>query len=284
LALFASSEVEMSSKRLVTLVFALGCALMAAYLARHAIGSKPAEQQAEAPKVETVDVLVAAKDVQMGQKLGQGTVAWRSWPKDSVDPNFITRDAKPDAMADLEKARARFTIYQGETILDKKLLRPGAGGFMSAMLPKGMRAISVAISSRSSAGGFILPDDRVDVILTRKIDAGGVQAVKSETVISNVRILAVNQIFKQAADGEPVTVDNGQTATLELEPRQAEIVEQVQSTGELSLALRSIAESEGKSPDQITPQLADKYAGKGKQEGGETRFLRYGVESYAANQ
>ena len=273
----------MGSKRLVTLVFALGCALMAVFLARNALKSKPVEQQAAA-QVQTVDVLVAAKDVQMGQKMGAGTVAWRTWPKDNVDANFITRDNKPDAMTEIETSRARLTIYQGETILDKKLLKPGAGGFMSAVLPKGMRAISVSISSRSSAGGFILPDDRVDVILTRKIDAGGVQAVKSETVISNVRILAVNQIFKQAADGEPVAVDNGQTATLELEPRQAEIVEQVQSSGELSLALRSIAESEGKTPDQITPELADKYAGKGKQEGGETRFLRYGVESYAANQ
>lgn len=274
----------MSRKRLVTLVFALGSAVLAAFLARSFIGGKPVEQQAQAPKIETVDVLVAAKDIQMGQKLGQGTITWRSWPKDNVETSFITRDAKPDALTELEPARARLTIYQGETVLEKKLLRPGAGGFMSAVLPKGMRAISVSISSRSSAGGFILPDDRVDVILTRKIDAGGVSAVKSETVISNVRILAINQIFKQAADGEPVAVDNGQTATLELEPRQAEIVEQVQSSGELSLALRSIAESEGKSPDQISPELADKYAGKGKEQGGETRFLRYGVESYAANQ
>ena len=274
----------MGSKRLLTLVFALGCAVMAAFLARNFIGGKPVEQQAEAPKTETVDVLVAAKDVQMGQKLGQGTVAWRSWPKEFVDPAFITKDAKPDAMTELEQARARLTIYQGETILDKKLLRPGMGGFMSAMLPKGMRAISVAISARSSAGGFILPDDRVDVILTRKIDAGGVQAVKAETVISNVRILAINQIYKQAAEGEAVTVDHGETATLELNPHQAEIVEQVQSTGELSLALRSIAESEGKTPDQIVPELADKYSDRGKHESGETRFLRYGVETYAANQ
>ena len=274
----------MSSKRLLTLVFALGCAVMAAFLARNMIASKPVEQQVEAPKAETLDVLVAAKDVQMGQKFGQGTVAWRSWPKEFVDPSFITRNASPDALTELEQARARLTIYQGETILDKKVLRPGAGGFMSAMLPKGMRAISVAISSRSSAGGFILPDDRVDVILTRKIDAGGVQATKSETVISNVRILAVNQIFKQAAQGDAVTVDHGETATIEVDPHQAEIVEQVQSTGELSLALRSIAESEGKTPDQIVPELADKYSDTGKHASGETRFLRYGVESYAANQ
>lgn len=274
----------MSSKRLLTLVFALGCAVLAVFLARNFIGRKPVEQQAEVAKTETVDVLVATKDVQMGQKLGQGTVTWRSWPKEFVDPAFITKDAKPDAMTELEQARARLSIYQGETILDKKLLRPGMGGFMSALLPKGMRAISVAISSRSSAGGFILPDDRIDVILTRKIDAGGVQAVKSETVITNVRILAINQIYKQAAEGEAVTVVNGETATLELNPRQAEIIAQVQSTGELSLALRSIAESEGKTPDQIVPELANKYSDRGKSESGETRFLRYGVETYAANQ
>ena len=274
----------MSRKRLLTLVFALGCALMAVFLARNTLGKKSEEKMAEAPKLETVDVLVAAKDVLLGQKFGQGTLAWRSWPRSNLEPTFITRETSPDAITELEKARARFSIYQGETILDKKLLRPGAGGFMSAMLPKGMRAISVAISSRSSAGGFILPDDRVDVILTRKIDAGGVQVAKSETVITNVRVLAINQVFKQAADGEAVTVDHGETATVELDPRQAEIVSQVQSSGELSLALRSISESDGKTPEQNMPELADKYAGKGKEKGGDTHFLRYGVETYTANQ
>ncbi len=274
----------MSSKRILTLAFALGCALMAVFMARNTLGKKPEEKMADAPKMETVDVLVAAKDILMGQKFGQGTLAWRTWPRTNVESTFITREASPDAMADLEKARARLTIYQGETILDKKLLRPGVGGFMSSMLPKGMRAISVAISSRSSAGGFILPDDRVDVILTRKVDAGGVQVAKAETVITNVRVLAINQVFKQAAEGEAVTVDHGETATVELDPHQAEIVEQVQSSGELSLALRSIAESDGKSAEENVPELADKYSDKGKHQSSDTHFLRYGVETYAANQ
>ena len=274
----------MGSKRIITLAFALVCALIAAFMAKNVLGKKPDEKVVEISKVETVDVLVAAKDVQMGEKFGQGTLVWKSWPKDNLQPTFITKDSKPDAMTDMEKARARLAVYQGETILEKKLLRPGAGGFMSSLFPKGMRAISVAMTLRSAAGGFILPDDRVDVILTRKIDAGGVSTVKSETVISNVRVLAVNQLYKQAAEGDAVTVDKGETATLELEPHQAEIIETVQSQGDLSMALRSIAENDGKTPEEIMPELADKYTTKGKRVSSDIRFLRYGVESYATNQ
>jgi pilus assembly protein CpaB len=152
------------------------------------------------------------------------------------------------------------------------------------LLTKGMRAISVAISARSSAGGFILPDDRVDVILTKKGSVSGQSTVKSETVLANVRVLAVNQTFRQAADGEAVTIENGQTATLELTPQESEIIAQIESTGELSLALRSIAESEGKSPQENQPILSDKYNPATKGAITETLFVRAGVESYAANQ
>ena len=109
---------------------------------------------------------------------------------------------------------------------------------MSAILPEGMQAISVKISASTAAGGFILPNDRVDVILTKKHadQKTGENIVHSETVIQNVRVLAVNQVFKQAAEGDPVSVEKGETATLELQASQAEILAQVESAGELALA------------------------------------------------
>ena len=273
----------MSSKRIITLGFALGCAVVAAVLVRGVISKKPEQKTEVVNTVQTTDVLVAGKDIHMGEKFAAGSLSWRAWPKDNVLPSMITKDAAPNALTEFAEARARLAVYEGETILDKKVVKPGSSGFMSAILPKGMRAIAVSISSKSSAGGFILPDDRVDVILTKNVDGGGAKTVKSETVISNVRVLAVNQVYRQAAQGEEVTV-KGETATLELQPHQAEIISMVQSSGELSLALRSIAENDGKSAEEVGPQLAAKYDSNGENAGTDTLFMRYGVSSYATNQ
>jgi pilus assembly protein CpaB len=273
----------MGKMRVVMLVVALGSAVGAGLLAKGIIGQRPDDKVVEVNTVKTVPVLVAAKDVLLGEKFAVGTLAWRDWPAANVLPSMITQEAQPTALEDLSEARARLALFEGETVMEKKILKPGQGGFMGALLPKGMRAISVAISSHSSAGGFILPDDRVDVILTKKDSSNGTTTVKSETVISNVRVLAVNQVFRQAAD-EAATIEKGETATLELTPIQTEVIAKVESSGELSLALRSIAENEGKSAQEVAPQLSEQYSGKGKRVGNDTLFVRYGVETYATNQ
>lgn len=275
----------MSKMRTIALGGALVCAVVAGLMARNVLNRKQVVKQDVVNTVETVDVLVASKDLQMGDKLADATV-WKSWPKDNVLPIMIKRSDKPEAVKEFAQARVRLPIYKDEPLMDKKILLPGAGGFLSATLPKGMRAISVAISNRSAAGGFILPNDRVDVILTRKAAEGKnqVQVVHSATVLSNVRVLAVNQVFKQAGDNDPVTVEKGETATLELTPPQSEIVAQVESSGELSLALRSISENDGKTADQIQPELAEKFKGKAERKADDPLFVRAGVESYAAAQ
>ena len=222
----------------------------------------------------------------MGDKLTEG-LAWKAWPKDSVTELMITRDKQADALKDMAVARVRMPIFKDEPLITKKVLQPGAGGFMSANLPKGMRAEAVAISTKTSAGGFILPNDRVDVILTKKSTntATGVVTVKSETVVSNVKVLAVNQVFKQVSDGDPVSVEKGETATLELTPEQSEVLATVQSTGDLSLVLRSIAENDGKSEADIQPVLADKYQNKpSKNLMSEPMIIRAGIQSRAAAQ
>jgi pilus assembly protein CpaB len=274
----------MSKMRIVMLTLAVGSAIGAGLMAKNFLGKKQEDKIVEINTVKTTEVLVAAKDVLMGGKFVEGTLSWQAWPNDNLAPSMITKEAKPDSLKELITARARLAVYAGETIIDKKILRPGQGGFMGALLTKGMRAISVAISARSSAGGFILPDDRVDVILTKKGSVNGQSSVKSETVLANVRVLAVNQTFRQANEGESVTIENGQTATLELTLQEAEVVAQIESTGELSLALRSIAESEGKSPQENQPVLSDKYNPKTKGTVNDTLYVRAGVESYATNQ
>ena len=274
----------MSKMRVLMFGLAFGSAIFAGILAKGVLGKKQEEKVVEVNTVKSVEVLVAGKDVLMGDKFGDGTLVWKSWPENNLMPTMITKASKPDAIAELATARARLAVYEGETILDKKILKPGQGGFMGAMLPKGMRAISVAISARSSAGGFILPDDRVDVILTKKDSSSGQTVVKSETVVSDVRVLAVNQQYRQSAEGDAVTVEKGETATLELTAPQSEVIAMVESSGELSLALRSIAENDGKALQDIGPQLADKYTGKSKRVGNNTLFVRYGIETYAANQ
>ena len=285
----------MSKMRVIALGGALVCAIVAGLMVRSLISRKQEVKSAEVINtVETVDVLVATKDMSMGEKLGTAIV-WKASPKDNITPIMIARSKdKPDQLKVMAQARVRLPIYKDEPVMDKKILQPGAGGLMSASLPKGMRALSVAISPRSSAGGFILPNDRVDVILTTKsqvASSGGASgsstpttSVKSETVISNVRVLAVNQVFKQASDTDPVTVEKGENATLELSASQSEIIAQVESTGELSLALRSIAENDGKTPEEIVPVLADKYQGKAERKSGDPLFVRAGVESYAKAQ
>jgi pilus assembly protein CpaB len=274
--------------RIVILGLAVGSAAMAAMLAKGLIGQKQTETvQVEVNKVPMTNVLVAAKDMIMGERLIDASVSWREWPSANVVEAMITKEEKPDALTAYQNARARMPIFDGEPIVEKKLVLPGANGFMSAILPKGMRAISVGVSEHSTAGGFILPNDRVDVLLTRKLDdpKTGQKVVNTETVITNVRVLAINQTFRQEAGTDTVTVTEGKTATLELDPHQTEVIAMVESAGELSLSLRSLAESGDLGLGDAPPVLSDKYAninGAGKS-GTDRVIVRYGVESVSSS-
>ena len=275
----------MSKMRIAILVLAIGAAVLAAVMAKGFIGRKPDTQVVEVNKVPMVDILVAAKDLAMGEKLVESTIVWREWPKTNVTEAMITRDEKPDAIKEYLEARARLPIFDGEPMVDKKLVIPGQSGFMSAILPKGMRAVSVGVSEHSGAGGFILPNDRVDVLLTRKAEdpQSGGRAVTTETVLTNVRVLAINQTYRQETGDDKVTVTEGKTATLELNPRQTEVISMIESSGELSLTLRSIAENGDKGLDNGGPQLADKYTSNGAKQGTDRVILRYGVESVSSS-
>jgi pilus assembly protein CpaB len=232
----------MKSARIVVLAVAIGAGGFAALLAGRS--EKPPEVTPEAVKVDTVDVLVARADIPMGQSVSPGDVQWQAWPASASTGNFIRKINRPQAIEDLADMIARVPFVAGEPIREAKLVNAKGSGFMAAILPTGMRAVSTQISPETGAGGFILPNDRVDVILTRRdanVDkTGGGESRTSETVLSNIRVLAIDQNVEEK-NGQKVVV--GKTATLELSPSQAETLVLSQQIGTLSLSLRSITDA-----------------------------------------
>lgn len=224
-------------------------------------------------EVPMTEVLVAALDIPPGDSVQASELSWTEWPTASVRPWMITKEARPEARAELENARTRTQMFEGEAVSAQKLVMPNTSGFMAAMLPQGMRAISVPISAETGVGGFILPNDRVDVLLTSRQDMGGNQRSVTETILSNVRVLAIGQTFRTNSEGAPVA--DGANATLELEPAQTEAIAFAEKSGELSLTLRSIADNGDSKLGDNRPRLSDRFAtGKGRNE---ITINRYGV-------
>jgi pilus assembly protein CpaB len=231
----------MKAARLVVLGVALAAGGVAALLAGR---EKPPEPKPEqAAKVESIDILVAKVDIPMGHTMAPADMAWQDgWSATANVSNFIRKKDRPDAMETLSGTIARSPFVAGEPIREAKLVQAKGSGFMAAILPPGMRAVSTQISPETGAGGFILPNDHVDVILTRRESekSGGSETQTSEMILKNIRVLAIDQTISEK-DGQKVIT--GKTATLELSPRQAETLTLAQKLGSISLALRSIADA-----------------------------------------
>lgn len=265
----------MSRLRIFILLFAIVCAVLAAVLVRGIILREPAQNAApEAARQDNVPVLVAARDMVMGERITAVAVVWRDWPRANLAGSMITRDKRPNAIEELQKGRVRLPMVLGEPIVERKIVMPDGRGFLGASLPKGMRAVSIAVTEQTAASGFILPNDRVDVILTRATDGGNPeQSIVSNIIVSNVRVLAVNQSYGQEED--KVNLTDVKTAVLELEPKQAEALAQADAQGDISLALRSLAEGGDAGLAGERPVLAP---GFGKPSGGPA-FIRYGFKN-----
>jgi pilus assembly protein CpaB len=230
----------MNAARIIVLGIALAAGGGAAYLA--ARDDKPARPPAPVVQIPTVDVLIAKSDIGMGTAVSKQDFQWQAWPAATTGAAYITKKDKPNAIDELAGAITRAPFAAGEPIRESKLIKAnGAAGFMAAILPSGMRAVSTEISPETGAGGFILPNDRVDVILSRKPkDADSKGVPTSETILVNIRVLAVDQTVEEK-DGQRVVV--GKTATLELGPGQAETLAKSRQLGTLSLALRSLLDA-----------------------------------------
>jgi pilus assembly protein CpaB len=233
---------RMNTARIVVLAIAIGAGGVALYLAS-GVDQQPPPAEPVA-QLQTVDVLVAKSDIALGQSLGAGDVQWQSWPATAASASVIRRTERPDATTQIVGAIARSPFIAGEPIREPKLVRANGSGFMAAVLPAGMRAVSTEISPETGAGGFILPNDRVDVILSKRDKnpdrGGGGEVVNSEVILSNVRVLAIDQAPKER-DGQNSVV--GKTATLELRPDQAEVLARARQSGILSLALRALIDA-----------------------------------------
>jgi pilus assembly protein CpaB len=227
----------MKAARVVVLTVALAAGGVAALLAGRS--ERAPAPKAEAPKFDTVEILVAKSDIARGQSLSASEVIWQAWPATTAAGNFIRKSDRPKALENLTGMIVRAPFVAGEPIREAKLVNAKGSGFMAAILPSGMRAVSTQISPETGAGGFILPNDRVDVIMTPRSrdDKGGERT--SETILRNIRVLAIDQTVEEK-NGQKVVV--GKTATLELSPSQAETLALSQQLGILSLALRSITD------------------------------------------
>jgi pilus assembly protein CpaB len=264
----------MKIARIAVLGVALAAGGAAAYLVS---GSKPAPtpQVVQAPPpVQTEDVLVAAKELNFGALLGDADMSWQAWPNTGAGKGvFIRKSENPTALTDVKGSLVRGTFLAGEPLRRDRLVKGPTAGLMSTMLSPGMRAVAINIDSQgaTSAGGFILPNDRVDVVRTYRDDeatkASGSDVVVTQTILSNVRVLAIGQNVQNKGSEGAVVV--GSNATLELDPKQAELIILAQRTGQLSLTLRAMVDA---NKDNLAADSSDDAA---------LTIVRFGVSTQA---
>ncbi|MBT9291278.1 Flp pilus assembly protein CpaB [Prosthecodimorpha staleyi] len=264
----------MKVARLLVLTVAIGAGLAAAMVATSMIGTNEAPPStpvadAPAPRMDTVEVLVLGRDIPMGGKVAAADLIWQPWPKSGMSEAYIAKANRPNATLELVGTIARQPIAAGEPVREGRLIKSDRG-YMSVILSPGMRALAVEVKAVSTAGGFVLPNDHVDIILTRAAPktagSSGGDPFVSETLLTNIRVLAIDQ--QVIEKGEPAVVARD-TATLELTPRQVEIVAQAQQLGTISLVLRSIRDAD--------VPIADD--GNRNEATSAVRVVRYGVTS-----
>ena len=229
----------MDVRKLVLLVGALLIAGVTAFMARSMFaGGSAIATAAAAPEPVGNEVLVAAKPLPLGTIIAADMLVFQPWPKDMVEKAYYVKGQTDPAT--LVGKVVRHTIMAGQPLAQGALVGPGENGFLAAALSPGMRAITVSVSDTSGVGGFVFPGDRVDVVLTQEVSGGdGTPLKASETIVRNLRVLAVDQ----RVDDTSTEAKVGRTATLEVTPKLVEKIAVAQTIGSLSLSLRSIADS-----------------------------------------
>lgn len=217
------------------------------------LSSNPYPVTADAASTATAPmehVLVAAADLVPGTRLDTAALRWQPWPQDALNESFITQSAKPEATEAFVGIAVRSTILSGEPIYPGKLA-PNDAGLLSVMLSEGSRAVAVKISADTTAGGFILPNDWVDVLHTQlRQGADGQADASSRAILRKVRVLAIDQTV-DADTGSVV----GKTATLELSPNEAETIVAAEADGTITLALRSVNDASEPELELVEEQL-----------------------------
>lgn len=233
-------------RTLLLAVAALATAGLTAFMVQGWIANQRtlllAQRPVEAPREQANQILVAKQDLPAGTFVKPEHLQWRAWPADGLDDSFVRKSK--DGMDGFTGAVVRKGIVAGEPITAKRVVKAGERGFLAAVLSPGMRAVSVKVNAASGISGLVFPGDRVDVILSHKIKTQGTKnrtvRSASETVLTNVRVLAIGQTTDDQKN-EPIVA---KTATLEVSPKQAEVVAVVIQLGKLSLSLRSLAKTD----------------------------------------
>ena len=273
----------MGIAKIAVLLIAALAAVAAVFLVR-GVTSQPTDQTAVAAQPVVVEepvelVLVASADLEVGQRVTPSELEWVEWPEKAINDNYLTQKDYPKALETYTGAIARLSIAAKEPITSRKLINPGSAGFMAAVLSPGMRAVAVEISVETGAGGFILPNDRVDIILTREMDVIEGSEVKtvftSHTIFENVRVLAIDQTYREV-DEEEVVV--GSTATLELNGPDSELLARADASGDISLALRSVADMD------LANEGVSRAAGFDGNTGSQIKLIKYGKASQVGTQ
>jgi len=267
----------MNPVRLLIVLVAAVSAIGLAVVMQRALGGKPAAAPsaiaAPTPGKPMTQVLVAKRDLAIGARLTGEDVTWQAWPTEAVNAAFITNGAalpKPegadqakaavtnaanDMIGGVDPAKAvegaivRDPILTGEPITPRKIVRGGDGGYLSVVLSPGKRAMAVPVTSETAVGGFILPGDRVDVLQTREStggaqDGGSGKVTIAETILQNVRVLALDQSTAAEKDAKSIVAA---TATIEVSPTDAEALTKAKATGPVTLALRAYTDLGGPS-------------------------------------
>lgn len=240
----------MNRAQLLGIAIAGVCGL-GAFVGVRSLVEQPQTVVREEVSTNVSQVLVARADIPLGNTITPDSFRWQDWPVNALGPNYIQRNARPNAIKDLVGAVARAPMLPGEPVTPLKIVKSGDGGVLAAILPKGMRAISTRIREETGVGRLILPNDRVDVLLSTKTrNRSGNEESSTETLFQNVRVLAIGQLI-EARDGKKLA--EGNTATLELTPQQAEQLAAANARGEISFALRSIADIQASGPQGPQP-------------------------------
>jgi pilus assembly protein CpaB len=272
----------MNAVRIIILAVAAVAAIAVAILVR-SMAARPAHPPAQvaaaapAPRPMT-RVLTARMDLPVGTRLSAENMSWQDWPAEGINPAFITDGSAPvaaptagvagaarhvqqmagdamsgnQAMQGMAGAIVRTAIIRGQPILPAAIVRGGEGGYMSVVIGQGMRAMSLPVSVDASAGGFVLPGDRVDVLVShasRDTDGG----FTAELVMRNVRVLAIDQQTSTEPNARSIV---GAVATLEIPEGDMQVMARAKAQGNVMLALRSYADYAGPS-GRAAPERVD---------------------------